>query len=81
MVERNKCLICKKEIPKDQLYCENCEKNLILAFINRIKIPNENWMFCSRCGHVWKAYHPNITVCPRCKSPYWNVQKKKKDDK
>lgn len=33
---------------------------------------------CERCGHKWlprdKDNRP--TVCPKCKSPYWNVQKK-----
>jgi len=31
---------------------------------------------CLRCGHRWvprKTLDP--TVCPQCKSPYWNKQK------
>lgn len=32
---------------------------------------------CQRCGHDW---HPRTndapTVCPRCKSPYWNRARK-----
>jgi predicted Zn-ribbon and HTH transcriptional regulator len=30
---------------------------------------------CDRCGHEWvpreKGQHPK--VCPRCKSPYWDI--------
>jgi len=33
---------------------------------------------CERCGHEWvprdKGQEP--TVCPKCKSPYWNKPKK-----
>lgn len=32
---------------------------------------------CLRCGHIW---FPNSEkepkVCPKCKSPYWNMPKK-----
>jgi hypothetical protein len=33
------------------------------------------WGFrCERCGHEWAPREPNEapTVCPKCKSPYWN---------
>ena len=37
------------------------------------------WVFtCERCGHEWiprkpwKEGDPLPTVCPKCKSPYWN---------
>lgn len=33
---------------------------------------------CERCGHEWlpreKAQEPR--VCPKCKTPYWNVPRK-----
>ena len=33
---------------------------------------------CERCGHEWlprdKEQEP--TVCPKCKSPYWNIPRK-----
>ncbi|MBI2909436.1 MAG: hypothetical protein HYX92_17460 [Chloroflexi bacterium] len=33
---------------------------------------------CERCGHVWtprgKGAEPR--VCPKCKSPYWNVPRR-----
>jgi len=38
---------------------------------------------CERCGHEWlprdradDASEPR--VCPKCKSPYWNVPRKQK---
>lgn len=38
---------------------------------------------CERCDHVWvprdKGETP--TVCPRCKTPYWNTPRKDKKKK
>ena len=33
---------------------------------------------CDRCGHEWIPRDANgePTVCPKCKSPYWNRPKK-----
>jgi len=36
---------------------------------------------CERCGHEWiprKENAPLPTVCPKCKSPYWNKPRAKK---
>jgi len=36
---------------------------------------------CERCGHPWaskKQTDPEPTVCPTCKSPYWNKPRKQK---
>jgi Zn finger protein HypA/HybF involved in hydrogenase expression len=36
---------------------------------------------CERCSHKWvsreNAEHVPI-VCPKCKSPYWNIKRKNK---
>ena len=34
---------------------------------------------CERCGHEWvpKDINKEPKVCPTCKSPYWNVKRKK----
>ena len=33
---------------------------------------------CERCGHEWTPRGlKEPKVCPKCKSPYWNVPKKK----
>ncbi len=33
---------------------------------------------CERCTHEWIARgEGKPTVCPKCKSPYWNIPKKK----
>jgi predicted Zn-ribbon and HTH transcriptional regulator len=42
------------------------------------KIKMDGWK-CERCGHKWV---PRIkikerpTICPRCKSPYWDRRRK-----
>lgn len=38
---------------------------------------------CERCGHEWiprKKDMPIPTICPKCKSPYWNKPKKIKEE-
>lgn len=32
---------------------------------------------CERCAHRWVPRKKNINVCPKCKSPYWNIKQKK----
>ena len=32
---------------------------------------------CLRCKHIWYPRSPESPrVCPKCKSPYWNVEKR-----
>jgi uncharacterized OB-fold protein len=32
---------------------------------------------CERCGHKWVPREEEFPkVCPRCKSPYWNIARK-----
>ncbi|MEK6862044.1 MAG: hypothetical protein AABY07_08830 [Nanoarchaeota archaeon] len=34
---------------------------------------------CERCKHTWTPRdEKEPRVCPKCKSPYWNVPRKKK---
>jgi predicted nucleic acid-binding Zn-ribbon protein len=33
---------------------------------------------CFRCGHIWTPRQEKIRVCPKCKSPYFDVPKRKK---
>lgn len=35
---------------------------------------------CERCGHEWIPRDDSRlpTVCPKCKSPYWNRKRKNK---
>lgn len=34
---------------------------------------------CLRCGHDWKPRSLDMpTICPKCKSPYWNKPRKDK---
>jgi len=33
---------------------------------------------CERCKHEWAPRKKGIPIiCPKCKSPYWNKEKKK----
>ena len=33
---------------------------------------------CRRCGHKWIPRKPEVMLlCTKCKSPYWNIPKKK----
>jgi len=40
-------------------------------------------MTCLRCKHEWASKNADaVRVCPRCKSPYWDRERKiKKIDK
>lgn len=32
---------------------------------------------CERCGHKWAPRENEFPkVCPKCKSPYWNIARK-----
>ena len=45
--------------------------------VKKIKIEKEGYE-CSRCSYRWipkKLSEP--VVCPKCKSPYWKIEKKK----
>jgi len=33
---------------------------------------------CKRCGHKWLPRQKEIRICPKCKSPYWDKEKKVK---
>ena len=43
------------------------------TFQNKIK---ENK--CFRCGHTWIPRKKRSIVCPKCKTPYWNIKKEEK---
>lgn len=30
---------------------------------------------CKRCGHKWTPRKDDVRLCPKCKSPYWEVPK------
>lgn len=51
---------------------------VVLMEINNMTIELTK-LFCFRCGHKW---HPRSEeypkVCPKCKSPYWDRPRRKK---
>ena len=36
-------------------------------------------LFCKRCGHRWVPRKKEVRICPYCKSPYWDRERKVKD--
>jgi len=49
----------------------------------KMKLPNR---ICKRCGHGSNPEKPwylrketEPRICPKCKSPYWNIDKKPKE--
>jgi len=30
---------------------------------------------CTRCGYKWYPRSPEVIICPKCKSPYWDKKK------
>jgi predicted Zn-ribbon and HTH transcriptional regulator len=42
------------------------------------KVMSEGYK-CERCGHTWVSsakIKETPTICPKCKSPYWNKLRK-----
>lgn len=35
---------------------------------------------CKRCQHSWYPTKPDVRLCPSCKSAYWDVPKKERED-
>jgi len=38
-------------------------------------------LYCKRCGYSWIPRQKDVTLCPKCKSPYWNKPKRVKEKK
>lgn len=34
-------------------------------------------LHCKRCGHSWYPRQPEVRICPKCKSPYWDKDRTK----
>ena len=39
----------------------------------KINLPKK--LNCKRCKHSWVPRKGEVTVCPKCKSPYWNTKR------
>ena len=46
--------------------------------MGKVKITVEG-LKCERCGHEWipRDMKEKPKVCPKCKSPYWDVPRRK----
>ena len=47
------------------------------VMFNNAFVAMEKVKVCLRCGHGWRSLRRSPVVCPRCKSPYWNVPREK----
>jgi hypothetical protein len=63
-----------------------CEKHLVYAeddikdrFLVRNPYNKPHDSRCLRCGHSWARRVDNPIICPNpgCKSPYWNIPRKR----
>ena len=41
----------------------------------KVEIPR---LYCKRCRHSWHPRQLEIRICPKCKSPYWDKERKHK---
>lgn len=49
---------------------------IIYLYMAKMKIIVDGYK-CERCGHEWvKRKDKEPLVCPKCKSPYWNIPRK-----
>ena len=66
---------------------KSTDHNELVEFMNKysmkMKLPNR---ICKRCGHGSNPEKPwylrketEPRICPKCKSPYWNIDKKPKE--
>jgi len=37
---------------------------------------NHKTVNCERCGHLWFPRKDTVKVCPKCKSPYFDIPRK-----
>jgi len=44
--------------------------------ISKMKI-NIIKLKCKRCEHVWVPTQEEIRICPKCKSPYWDRERRR----
>lgn len=36
---------------------------------------------CKRCYHEWATRQDHPTICPKCKSPYWDKERRQGNEK
>jgi hypothetical protein len=62
-----------------QFQCRDCGK---YTYERKPTMNEQNQVYtifqCHRCSHQWPSKQKSPIICPRCKSPYWNRPKTKK---
>ena len=56
--------------------CPKCKETFDKPF--KVKLPK---LHCLRCKHDWIPKQETVIICPKCKSPYWNIESKNKEKK
>ena len=41
-----------------------------------MKVKLTKQLGCKRCGHEWNPRKEDVRVCPKCKSAYWDIERK-----
>ena len=53
------------------------DKSIIMVYYYNMKV-NIGKVSCKRCGYSWYPRKPEVRVCPKCKSPYFDRDRKEK---
>ena len=55
---------------------------LLLIYYYKGTMKNIKIYTCKRCSHMWaNRKNQKPRVCPKCKSPYWDTDRRKKSNK
>jgi len=46
--------------------------------MSKVRLPT---LHCERCGHEWHPRKVERRICPKCKSPYFDVPRPLRDEK
>lgn len=50
-------------------YCKRCKPPIVV---------DVKELSCKRCGHSWYPRQPEVRICPKCKSPYWDKERRRR---
>jgi len=76
------CIHCGTQLPDSARFCLNCGNSPRGDVSTQARILLHSYK-CDKCGHEWLPRkqengkeQPDPRVCPKCKSPFWNVPRK-----
>lgn len=66
--------IQETETSKDAYLVQDCDQNQgTVQMVDKARVPRGKRVQCRRCAHRWFTRKPSPVRCPKCLSPYWNV--------